>query len=338
MVETGSSVVEPGTRAPEPAGFYVEISRVFDAPRALVYEAFTNPAMLAQWMGPRGFAAMDIEHDVRPGGKWRLRLHKADAETACDSGGQDDLWQAGTYLEVDPPKRLVYTFSWEGRVDIPSFETAITATFRELEGKTVMDFKQGPFGTAAWRDGHEIGWTSSFDRFAEFLLAPVGAEKTYELVVERVFDAARELVWQAWTDPTLAADWMGPRGFVATHFEQDARPGGKWRLCLHSDGFDAGDGKLLERNLWQGGVFHEIVPMERIVYTFAWDRPADVGLSGPAHETLITVEFREQGAKTAMRFKQEFFPTAGERDGHQGGWNSSFDRFAELVQTKAGVA
>lgn len=353
MVETGSSPagagVLPGATASDgphavagtstsAGGHVLHMSRMFNAPRELVYEAFTNPAMVSEWMGPRGFSAMDLEYDVRPGGRWRLRLHVTGPTMDCDPHGQTDLWMQGTYLEVAPPERLVYTFAWDGRTDIPYEETTITVTFRELEGKTVMDFKQGPFADAANRDEHTVGWTSSFERFAEFLLAPAGAEKTHHLVIDRVFDAPRELVWAVWTGPALAAEWMGPRGFVATHFEQDARPGGKWRLCLHSDGFDAGDGKMLERNLWQGGVFHEIVPQERVVYTFAWDDPADIGLSGPKHETLITVAFKDQGAKTAMRFKQEFFPTAGERDGHQGGWNSSFDRFAELVQTKAGAA
>ena len=155
------------------------------------------------------------------------------------------------------------------------------------------------------------------------------------MVVDRVFDAPRELVWQMWTDPALAAEWMAPRGFVNTHFEQDARPGGKWRACMHSDGFDAGDGKLLERNLWKSGTFHEVVAPERIVYSFAWDNPADVGFPGAPHDTLITVEFREQGSKTAMHFRQEFFPSARERDAHGGGWNSLFERLNEFLQTKA---
>src|SRR5436189_29878 len=84
------------------------------------------------------------------------------------------------------------------------------------------------------------------------------------LVITRVFDAPRELIWKLWTDPAHAKHWMGPRGFTATHFEQDPRPGGAWRGCLRQ----ADD----SRELWQGGVFREIVEPERLVYTFAWDR------------------------------------------------------------------
>lgn len=147
----------------------LQISRLFDAPRELVFEAFTNPAMLAQWMGPRGFTAMDVQNDVRPGGKWSLRLHKTVDQTACESHGLPDMWQRGTYLEVAPPERLVYTFGWDQRSGVIDYETTISITLREMEGKTVMDFTQGPFQTGEHRDGHNVGWSSSFDRLTEFL-------------------------------------------------------------------------------------------------------------------------------------------------------------------------
>jgi uncharacterized protein YndB with AHSA1/START domain len=323
-------------KPPAAAGYTLHISRMFDAPRDLVYKAFTDPAMLAEWMGPRGFRAMDIEYDVRAGGKWRARLHRTSSDVGCDAGDATDLWMGGTYFEIAPPERLVYTFAWENRIDSPAQETTCTVTFRELEGKTVMDFKQGLFDSAEDRDGHNVGWSSSFDRFAQFLLAPAALKtSTYDLVIEREFDAPRDLVWKIWTDPALAAEWAGPRGFTATHCEFDARVGGKWRLCLHSDGFDQGDGVLREQNLWQGGTFREIVPPERIVYTFAWDNPADVGLNLAHHETLITVRFSEHAGKTWMVFCQEFFLSAGERDGHQKGWSSAFDKLVELVQAQA---
>jgi uncharacterized protein YndB with AHSA1/START domain len=194
-----------------------------------------------------------------------------------------------------------------------------------------MDFKQGPFDSVAERDGHNVGWDSAFDRFAEFLLAPIPPkEPTYELVIDRIFDAPRELVWKAWTDPAMAKEWAGPREFKATHFEQDGRVGGKWRLCLHSDGFDIGDGQLRELNLWQGGVFQEIVPPERVVYTFAWDDMAEIS----GDEMLVTVTFEDLGGKTAMRFRQERFRNTSQRDGHIKGWNSAFDKFSKFVHDK----
>ena len=139
------------------------------------------------------------------------------------------------------------------------------------------------------------------------------------LVITRVFDAPRELVWKAWTDPAYTQRWMGPRGFTATHLTSDLRSRGAWRACLRRD--DNGE------ELWQGGVYLEIVAPERMVYSFAWDR-AD-GRRG--HETRVTLIFTERRGETTMNFRQEMFETVAERDGHQLGWNSTFDRLAELL-------
>jgi uncharacterized protein YndB with AHSA1/START domain len=137
------------------------------------------------------------------------------------------------------------------------------------------------------------------------------------LVITRVFDAPRALVWMAWTDPTHATRWMGPRGFTASHLEGELRPRGAWRACLRRD--DSGE------ELWQGGVYLEIVAPERLVYSFAWDdanRPR-------GHETRITLSLTERQGRTTMAFRQEVFESVEERDGHQGGWSSTFDRLAE---------
>ena len=151
---------------------------------------------------------------------------------------------------------------------------------------------------------------------------------TYELHITRVFDAPRELVWKVWTDPEHMKHWCGPRQFTANHIENDPRPGGKWRLRLHSDGFDIGDGQLRELDLWQGGVNREVVEPERLVYTFKWDQSP--GLSENV-ETVITVTFEEHDGKTTMNFRQAFFVTSADRDGHMKGWNSCFDKLEDYL-------
>ncbi|MGH7842905.1 MAG: SRPBCC domain-containing protein [Candidatus Binataceae bacterium] len=140
-----------------------------------------------------------------------------------------------------------------------------------------------------------------------------------ELVITRIFDAPRELVFRAWSDPAHARHWMGPRGFTASYLEQDARPGGAWRLRLHPD---AGG-----EDLWQGGIFREILEPERIVFTFAWDGPN--GRRG--HESVVTITFEEHRGKTEMTFRQAFFESVAQRDGHRGGWSSAFDRLEEFL-------
>ena len=139
------------------------------------------------------------------------------------------------------------------------------------------------------------------------------------LVITREFAAPRRLVFKAWTDPAHAARWGGPRGYTATSVTGDLRPGGRWRTCLRRDE----DGK----ELWQGGIYREVVEPERLVFTFAWDQ--DDG--SPGHETLVTVTFAEQGEWTRMTFRQAVFATEESCAGHRGGWNSAFDRLAEAL-------
>ncbi len=137
------------------------ITRVIDAPRDLVFKAWTEAERMVHWLGPRGFTASDIEHDVRPGGAWRARLRP-------DAGGKD-LWQGGVYREVVKPERLVFTFAWDDENGRPGLETLVTITFAEQQGKTRMTFRQSGFKTVDSRDGYEKGWNSTFDRLDDYV-------------------------------------------------------------------------------------------------------------------------------------------------------------------------
>jgi uncharacterized protein YndB with AHSA1/START domain len=143
----------------------------------------------------------------------------------------------------------------------------------------------------------------------------------HELVIKRVFDAPRELVFKAWSDPEQIKRWWGPKNYPAAELSMDVRTGGRWRNRLRST--ETGD------DLWHGGVFREVVPPERLVFTFAWDEAGERGL-----ETLVTVTFAEQNGKTLMTFRHEFFRSVEERDGHNGGWTSTFDRLEEFLAAR----
>jgi uncharacterized protein YndB with AHSA1/START domain len=143
-----------------------------------------------------------------------------------------------------------------------------------------------------------------------------------ELVIERVFDAPRETVWRAWTDPVEMLQWGGPRSHPMTQAEGEFKVGGKWRACLRS--VESGE------DLWQGGVYHEIVKPEKMVYTFHWED--DDGK--PENEMLITLTFTEEGSKTRMMFHQTEFRSVEQRDRHRGGWSSVFDRLEEFLTKK----
>lgn len=140
------------------------IERLFDAPRALVWKAFTDPRHLVAWMGPRDHPSILHEADVRPGGQWRGILRSKD-------GGRD-LGQGGEYREVRAPDRLAFTFYWDQEDGSRGPETLVEIDFAERGKQTLMTFRQGVFNTNSNRDGHGYGWNSTFDRLADYLAAP----------------------------------------------------------------------------------------------------------------------------------------------------------------------
>ena len=140
-----------------------------------------------------------------------------------------------------------------------------------------------------------------------------------ELVITRTLSAPRALVWKAWADPRQMVQWMGPRFHPASHYENDFRPGGTWRSCLASTAD--------RHELWLGGVYHELVEPERMVFTFRWD--GDDGR--PTNEMLVTLTFAEDGANTKMTLRQTRFVSTEQRDDHNEGWCSCIDRLEEFV-------
>ena len=154
--------------------------------------------------------------------------------------------------------------------------------------------------------------------------------KTEELVIERVFDAPRELVWKAWTEPEAMMQWWGPKGYTTPHSEMDLRVGGKWLSCMRSpDGQD----------IWGVGVYREVVPLERIVTTDSFsDEHGNVvpashyGMEGDFPlEMLITVTFEDLGGKTKMTLRHAGLPAGEHQAGANQGWSESLDKLAEYL-------
>lgn len=141
----------------EQAALVVEIDRVFDAPRELVWRLWRDPEHMVRWHGPEGFWLTACESDFRVGGTWRRCMAK--------DGGYAH-WIHGTYLEIVEPSRL--RFSYINGYD--GFETEVTLDFSvTADGRTRMQFRQTPFISQAECDGHGWGWNSGFDLFANYL-------------------------------------------------------------------------------------------------------------------------------------------------------------------------
>jgi uncharacterized protein YndB with AHSA1/START domain len=148
-------------------------------------------------------------------------------------------------------------------------------------------------------------------------VSPAAAER--ELVITRIFDAPRKVVYNAWADPEQMVKWLGPKGFTGKIEKMDARPGGSYRFYMRDP--EGGDH-------WQQGVFREIVEFERIVQTYAW---ADAAGNPTRPETLLTVTFEDYGAKTKLTLRQAVFESVTARDMHRSGWTSVLDRLEEFL-------
>lgn len=147
----------------EPADRVLKIERVFDAPRSLVFKAWTESEHIAKWWGPRGFTAKVLVNDLRPGGAYRIYMQGPDA---------DDHWTQGIYREVVPPERLVMVGSWADAHGKPTRpETTLTLLFEDLGGKTRLTLHNAVFESVTARDMHNSGWTSALDCLGEYLSA-----------------------------------------------------------------------------------------------------------------------------------------------------------------------
>src|SRR5208282_360490 len=143
-----------------------------------------------------------------------------------------------------------------------------------------------------------------------------------ELVITRIFDAPRELVFKAWTDPRHVAQWWGPKGFTNPVCEMDVRPGGALRIVMRApDGADHA----------MKGVFREVVEPERLVFTnIAVDAQGNTLLKG-----LTIVTFVEHGGKTKLTLQTSAAGVAAEAAqmlaGMEQGWTQSLDRLEDCL-------
>ena len=144
------------------------ISRLLDAPRPVVFAAWTDAGQLARWWGPRGFTIVSCAADVRVGGAWRV-------ETRSPEGSAHNA--GGVYRGVDPPERLVFTMAWDGTEDgAPRRQTEVVVGFAEEGQRTRITFRQAVFSSLAARDAHDQGWSSAFELLAEYLAGGSGSQ------------------------------------------------------------------------------------------------------------------------------------------------------------------
>jgi uncharacterized protein YndB with AHSA1/START domain len=136
------------------------MTRLFDAPRELVFDAFTNPDRLVSWWGPNGCTVISCDADSRVGGAWRISMRSPKGIVER---------QRGVYQEVVRPERLAFTYAFEDDAGQPGHQTLVTLTFADERGKTRLTLQQATFDTVLNRDDHVRGWTEALDHLAAYI-------------------------------------------------------------------------------------------------------------------------------------------------------------------------
>ncbi len=163
-----STTAAKGNIISKPAPDELRITRVYSAPRELVFKAWTTPAMLEQWFGCSAFTTTFAEADVRVGGEWRVGMRSPEG---------DNYLAFGVYKAIRPVEHLALTHQWSrmtANVNPPDHETLVTVDLYEESGGTRMEFRQTGLATEASRDSHQGGWGDSFDALAAVLVQGLG--------------------------------------------------------------------------------------------------------------------------------------------------------------------
>jgi uncharacterized protein YndB with AHSA1/START domain len=311
----------------------LSITRIFDAPRELVWKACTDPELAKRWWGPRDFTAPLITLDLRVGGKYLYDMRSPDGK---------DFWSTGLLREIVPLEKLVYTDNFadeEGNIVPASYygmagewpdELLVTITFEDQNGKTRFTLVHEGMPPGDMTEQAKAGWNESFDKLEKVLEEEnrrraknsiIAVPGTQEVTLTRVFDAPRERLVEAFTNQTLIPFWWGPANLTTIVDKLDARSGGVWRFVQR----DAEGNEYAFH-----GVYHEVSP-KRIVQTFEWE-----GM--PGHVTLDIATFEELGGTTKL-FEKSIAESVEDAEGMLAsgmleGWRETVDRLAELVERK----
>ncbi|GEM_PF-167801 len=289
----------------------IRLTRIFDAPRARVFEAWTKPELMKRWFAPRGWTLATCESEMKAGGALRMVWQGPRGES---------MGLRGIYREVAPPVRIVHTEVF----DDPWYpgEAVATTEFEERGRLTTMTmtilYASQQIRDEVLQSGMDRGVGQTCDRLAEFLAAgydrleeglpslargaagmdpdtvsvepgrspmkrtgrlQIEAPGDREIVMTRVFRAPRRLVFDAHTKCDLLKRWLfGPDGWSLAVCETDLRPGGKYRYVWRHP---------QKKEMGMGGVIREVVPPERLVTTEKFD---DAWYPGEAVNTMLLTE------------------------------------------------
>jgi uncharacterized protein YndB with AHSA1/START domain len=312
--------------AARPKSNELKLTRVYDATVRAVWAAWTDPAQVAKWWGPRGFTLTTHAKDLRVGGIWHYTMHGPDGT---------DYPNKTLYHEVEPYSRLVYD---HGGYDDRAPLFRVTVSFSEHKGRTKLEMTMTlPTPEAAEETRKFIkkaGGESTWDRLAEHLAKESSGKERF--VINRSFDAPLELMFDMWTNPEHIARWTAPTGAEMRFIRAEIRPGGSSFYVMigpHGKMYGRAEYQRIERP-------HQIVYLQQFCdereqltrhpLAAKWPETmlTTVTLTAEGDDrTRVTVTWEPYGAVTAEEL--ETFVKA--RGGMTQGWTGSFDKLEGLL-------
>jgi uncharacterized protein YndB with AHSA1/START domain len=285
----------------------VTLTRVYDAPRDVVFKAWTDPDEIAKWWGPEGYGASSAQIDAQPGGEFVIVMQ-------------------GVFDEYVAPERLVMRSSVttpDGTLLLKSINTITFAAIGERTELTVVASAEAYAPQAEMMlAGMKSGWNQSLQCLDDALQGVVDRQ----IVVSRLVPTTPERLFELFTDQKHLSEWWGPDGFTLTTDEAKFEPGGKWRFTMHGpDGTDYAN--LI--------TYEEISPPDRLVLWHSAPGSDD-------SQFRTTVTFDEFMGQTALTLRN-VFPSTGalkaavEEYHAVEGANQTLDRLIELVKNEVAV-
>jgi uncharacterized protein YndB with AHSA1/START domain len=275
------------------------LTRFYPVEPEKVWRAWTDAQALKRWWGPGGAEPVALaELDLRKGGRFRIVFGGAQ--------GTDHEVQ-GTYREVEPNRKLVFTWTWPRTT--PERESVVTIELKKVPRGTELVFRHEQLFDESVRDGHRRGWTESLVKLERLLLA-----ERPKLTLKRVFPVAPEKVWRAWTEADALRQWFGQVDSPGWIGELDVRVGGALRLVLR-------DPEGIYHDI--RGVYREVVPHRRLVFTW------NIHDAPPEAESVVSVVLSPVPGGTELEFTLApvFDPRAAE------GWRGALKRLEEFAST-----
>jgi uncharacterized protein YndB with AHSA1/START domain len=132
----------------------LHMERLIAAPPERVFQYWTEPELFMRWFGPEGYDIPQYDGDLRPGGRWRTTMRSPEGKV---------MRVSGVYRAIDPPRRLVFTWAWDGDTG-PGHETEVTVLFEPTPGGTRLRLTHQTFESKDSRDNHRFGWTSTLNK------------------------------------------------------------------------------------------------------------------------------------------------------------------------------